>query len=148
MFYMEFLKRIKPFYNANIQKYTPSKKNKQQCSHTTAYRISVCQRMLIRSHTQKYVRRTKCLRPIRFKYGEMGRAKLIFWTWSNCSIVCERIAFMRYSHAYAIRLHTMENSYAHHMIGVRCIYQAYVENARHTLKLRQSYVGINGGRLS
>ena len=36
-----------------------------KCSHTTAYDISVCQRMIIRSHTQIYVRGTLGIRRVR-----------------------------------------------------------------------------------
>jgi len=36
-----------------------------KCSHTTAYDISVCQRMIIRSYTQIYVRDTLDIRRVR-----------------------------------------------------------------------------------
>ena len=44
-----------------------------QCSHTTAYDISVCQRMVIRSHTQIYLRCTLGMRRVhvRSQYSDM-----------------------------------------------------------------------------
>ena len=69
-----------------------------KCSHTTAYDISVCQRMIIRSYTQIYVRSTLGIRRVRSSYAGIRRctllyaeAKIIFWTCSKIFGVCERI---------------------------------------------------------
>jgi len=69
-----------------------------KCSHTTAYDISVCQRMTIRSYTQIYVMGTLGIRRVRSSYAGIRRctslyaeAKIIFWTCSKIFCVCERI---------------------------------------------------------
>ena len=56
-----------------------------QCSHTTAYDISVCQRMVIRSHTQIDLRCTLGMRRVHVRSKYSDRFK-------KCS-ECERIAY-------------------------------------------------------
>ena len=43
------------------------------CSHTTAYDISVCQRIIKRSYTQIYVRGTLGTHRVRFSYAGIRR---------------------------------------------------------------------------
>jgi len=69
-----------------------------KCSHTTAYDISGCQRMIIRSYTQIYVRGTLGIRRVRSSYAAIrqctflyAEAKISFWTCSKIFSVCERI---------------------------------------------------------
>ena len=71
-----------------------------KCSHTTAYDISVCQRMTIRSYTQIYGRGTLGIRRVRSSYAGIrqctllyAEAKIIFWTCSKIFSVCERIDY-------------------------------------------------------
>jgi len=71
-----------------------------KCSHTTAYSISVCQRMVIRSYTQIYGRGTLGIRRVRSSYAGILRctllyaeAKIFFWTCSKFFSVCERIDY-------------------------------------------------------
>jgi len=49
-----------------------------KCSHTTAYDISVCQRMIIRSYTQEYVRGTLGIRRVRSSYAGIRRCTLLY----------------------------------------------------------------------
>jgi len=49
-----------------------------KCSHTTAYGISVCQRMIIRSHTQTYVRGRLGIRRVRSSYADIRRCTLLY----------------------------------------------------------------------
>jgi len=49
-----------------------------KCSHTTAYVISVCQRMIIRPHTQIYVRDTLGIRRVRSSYADIRRCTLLY----------------------------------------------------------------------
>jgi len=69
-----------------------------KCSHTIAYDISVCQRMIIRSYTQICVLGTLGIHLVRSSYAGIRRctslyaeAKIFFWTWSKIFSVCERI---------------------------------------------------------
>ena len=47
-------------------------------SHTTAYGISVCQRMIIRSHTQTNVRGRLGIRRVRSSYADIRRCTLLY----------------------------------------------------------------------
>jgi len=49
-----------------------------KCRHTTAYGISVCQRMIIHSHTQIYVRDTLDIRRVRSSYASIRRCTLLY----------------------------------------------------------------------
>jgi len=46
-------------------------------SYTTAYDISVCHRMILRSQTQIYVRGTLGIRRVRSSYADMRRYTLL-----------------------------------------------------------------------
>jgi len=97
-----------------------------KCSHTTAYDISVCQRIIIRSYTQIYVRGTLGIRRVRSSYAGIRRFTLlyaedkkVFWTCSKIFSVCQRI-----DNTLLIR-----SSYARHTL-----------NTLNTLVIRSRYV--------
>ena len=101
-----------------------------KCSHTTAYGISVCQRLIIRSHTQIYVRGTLAYVGVRCYTQRLN----YFFGHVQKILAYASVQIIRYS-------------YAHHTLGIRWIRQAYAEYARHTLEVRYSYVGTNVGQL-
>jgi len=49
-----------------------------KCTHTTAYGISSCERMLIRSQTLIYVRGTLGIRRVRSEYADIRRCTLCY----------------------------------------------------------------------
>jgi len=115
--------RISSNINSPVAHPAETRENMQvlKCSHTTAYGISVCQRMIIRSYTQIYVRGTLGIRRARSSYAGIrrwtslyGEAKIIFWTCSKIFSVCERIDYTL----------LIRSSYARHTLdtlGIRWI---------------------------
>ena len=103
-----------------------------ECSHTTAYGISVCERMLM--NTFAYARKRWYMLGVRSAYV-VYVPKTLTYVGVRCVIRRDRIVFWtmfkiyQYMRAYRI--------YVTHTLAIRTAYAGF---ARHTLKLRYPYM--------
>jgi len=94
-----------------------------KCSHTTAYGISVCERMLIRSQTLIYVRGTLGIRSVRSEYADIRRCMFCYTQIPNYFL--DMFKIYQRMRAYKI--------YVTYTLAIRMAYAGY---ARNTLDIR------------
>jgi len=99
-------------------------------SHNTAYGISVCERMPIRSQTLIYFRSTLGIRRVRSKYADIPWLTLCYT--QRPKYVLDMFKIYQRMQAYRI--------YVIHTLTIRTAYAGYARRTLYTQKLRYSYV--------